>query len=88
MLRPQIDPDLSNLFHGPPPPCCLGEDPFSEPRRRRGPNDGRILATWGEPGRGRGQFDWVHGMAVDTEGAVYAADTYGQRVQKFVAVAR
>jgi hypothetical protein len=23
-------------------------------------------------------------MAVDTEGAVYAADTYGQRVQKFV----
>ena len=46
--------------------------------------DGRILATWGGPGRGPGQFDWVHGMAVDTQGAVYAADTYGQRVQKFV----
>ena len=29
-------------------------------------DDGRILATWGEPGRGPGQFDWVHGMAVDT----------------------
>ena len=40
-------------------------------------DDGRILATWGEPGRGPGQFDWVHGMAVDTQGAVYAADTYG-----------
>ena len=50
-------------------------------------DDGRILATWGEPGRGPGQFDWVHGMAVDTQGAVYAADTYGQRVQKFVPVA-
>ena len=46
--------------------------------------DGTILATWGEPGRGPGQFDWVHGMAVDSDGAVYAADTYGQRVQKFV----
>ena len=50
-------------------------------------DDGRILATWGEPGRGPGQFDWVHGMAVDTTGAVYAADTYGQRVQKFEPVA-
>ena len=48
--------------------------------------DGRILATWGGPGRGSGQFDWVHGVAVDTLGAVYAADTYGQRVQKFVPV--
>lgn len=46
--------------------------------------DGTILATWGAPGRGPGEFDWVHGMAVDSEGAVYAADTYGQRVQKFV----
>ncbi len=49
-------------------------------------DDGRILATWGGPGRGPGQFDWVHGMAVDTQGAVYAADTYGQRVQKFIPV--
>ena len=46
--------------------------------------DGKVLATWGSPGRGAGEFDWVHGMAVDTEGAVYAADTYGQRIQKFV----
>ncbi|MBI4520871.1 MAG: 6-bladed beta-propeller [Gemmatimonadetes bacterium] len=48
--------------------------------------DGKILATWGRPGRGPGEFDWVHGMAVDSRGAVYAADTYGQRVQKFVPV--
>jgi DNA-binding beta-propeller fold protein YncE len=47
-------------------------------------SDGRILATWGRQGHGPGEFDWVHGMAVDTRGAVYAADTYGQRVQKFV----
>jgi len=26
----------------------------------------------------------VHGIVVDSKGAVYAADTYGQRIQKFV----
>jgi DNA-binding beta-propeller fold protein YncE len=46
--------------------------------------DGRILATWGSQGLGPGQFDWVHGIVVDSQGAVYAADTYGQRLQKFV----
>lgn len=47
-------------------------------------SDGEIVATWGKPGRGPGEFDWVHGMAVDSQGAVYTAETYGQRIQKFV----
>jgi DNA-binding beta-propeller fold protein YncE len=46
--------------------------------------DGKILATWGKQGLGPGEFDWVHGVVVDSKGAVYAADTYGQRLQKFV----
>jgi tripartite motif-containing protein 71 len=46
--------------------------------------DGKILATWGKQGWGPGEFDWVHGVVVDSKGAVYAADTYGQRIQKFV----
>src|SRR5207244_3937660 len=41
--------------------------------------DGKILATWGSQGLGPNQFDWVHGIVVDSHGAVYAADTYGQR---------
>lgn len=45
--------------------------------------DGKLLATWGSQGTGPGQFDWVHGIVVDSKGAVYAADTYGQRIQKF-----
>ncbi len=45
--------------------------------------DGKILATWGKQGLGPGEFDWVHGVVVDSKGAVYAADTYGQRLQKF-----
>lgn len=46
--------------------------------------DGKLLATWGKQGWGPGEFDWVHGIVVDSKGAVYAADTYGQRIQKFV----
>jgi len=46
--------------------------------------DGKILATWGKQGLGPGEFDWVHGVVVDSRGGVYAADTYGQRLQKFV----
>jgi len=46
--------------------------------------DGKLLATWGSQGLGPNQFDWVHGVVVDSKGAVYAADTYGQRIQKFV----
>ena len=46
--------------------------------------DGKILATWGSQGLGPNQFDWVHGIVVDSHGAVYAADTYGQRIQKYL----
>jgi DNA-binding beta-propeller fold protein YncE len=46
--------------------------------------DGKILAVWGKQGWGPSEFDWVHGIVVDSKGAVYAADTYGQRIQKFV----
>jgi DNA-binding beta-propeller fold protein YncE len=49
--------------------------------------DGKIVATWGKQGLGPGEFDWVHGVVVDSRGAVYAADTYGQRLQKFVPTA-
>ncbi|MDP2320734.1 MAG: 6-bladed beta-propeller [Acidobacteriota bacterium] len=45
--------------------------------------DGKLVATWGKQGLGPGEFDWVHGIVVDSTGAVYAADTYGQRIQKF-----
>jgi DNA-binding beta-propeller fold protein YncE len=46
--------------------------------------DGKLVATWGKQGWGPGEFDWVHGIVVDSKGAVYAGDTYGQRIQKFV----
>ena len=48
--------------------------------------DGHVLAHWGKAGRNPGEFDWVHGVVVDSQGAVYVCDTYGQHVQKFVPV--
>ena len=45
---------------------------------------GEVLTRWGRQGHAPTQFDWAHGIAVDSSGAVYVADTYGQRLQKFV----
>jgi DNA-binding beta-propeller fold protein YncE len=46
--------------------------------------DGKVAARWGSQGRGPNQFDWAHGIAVDSRGGVYVGDTYGQRLQKFI----
>ena len=46
--------------------------------------DGKELARWGSQGQAPGQFDWAHDIAVDSQGAVYVSDTYGQKIQKFV----
>src|SRR5262249_37022348 len=62
-------------------------DPTDERVQKFQLKDGKILATWGRQGWGPGEFDWVHGVVVDSKGAVYAADTYGQRLQKFVPTA-
>jgi sugar lactone lactonase YvrE len=45
--------------------------------------DGAVLAKFGGKGRGPGEFDGAHGLAIDSRGAVYVADTNGQRLQKF-----
>lgn len=45
--------------------------------------DGRLLRSWGSPGRGPGQFHAPHGIAVDDEGIVYVADRENSRIQRF-----
>ena len=45
--------------------------------------DGNYLMEWGEPGTGPGQFDLVHGLAIDRERRVYVADRRNNRVQIF-----
>ena len=44
-------------------------------RVHRFSSDGRLLASWGEPGKkGIGQFHMVHGLMVDKNGRVYVCD--------------
>jgi len=50
---------------------------------------GKLLQLWsvpkGEDGKEQpGDLNWVHGLAVDSKGNVYAVDVMGRRVQKFV----
>ncbi len=44
---------------------------------------GKYIKSWGSRGRGPGQFNIVHGLAIDAQGNVYAADEGNRRVQVF-----
>jgi len=44
-----------------------------------------VLTSFGDGGRGPGQFFGVHNLATDSKGNLYATETYtGARVQRFV----
>lgn len=45
--------------------------------------DGQVVDQFGGLGRTPGKLDGAHQLAVDGAGAVYVADTWGQRIQKF-----
>ena len=44
---------------------------------------GEYLMEWGEVGTGPGEFDLMHGTAVDREGRVYIGDRTNNRIQVF-----
>jgi hypothetical protein len=44
---------------------------------------GQLEFSWGEPGRGPGQFNLPHGIGVDSAGTVYVADRENSRIQLF-----
>jgi hypothetical protein len=46
---------------------------------------GNVVSTLGRPGRYAGEFHWVHDMAIDSQGDLYAGEVdTGKRVQRFV----
>jgi DNA-binding beta-propeller fold protein YncE len=63
-------------------------DGYGNARVHRFSPDGRLIASWGEPGRGPGQFHVPHGIAVDRHGTVYVADRENSRLQLFTSEGR
>jgi DNA-binding beta-propeller fold protein YncE len=44
---------------------------------------GIVLAVGGQPGQAPGEFDYPRGLAVDSHGNIYVADSLNNRVQEF-----
>ncbi|MBW3542140.1 MAG: peptidyl-alpha-hydroxyglycine alpha-amidating lyase family protein [Planctomycetes bacterium] len=58
-------------------------DGYGNARVHRFSPGGELLHSWGEPGRGPGQFQIPHGIAIDSEGRIYVADRENSRIQRF-----
>ncbi len=58
-------------------------DGYGNARVHKFADDGRLLFSWGEPGRGPGQFNLPHGIAIDRAGRVFVADRENSRLQIF-----
>ncbi len=60
-------------------------DGYGNARVHRFTEGGELLASWGTPGRGPGEFLTPHGVFVDGSGTVYVADRENDRIQCFTA---
>jgi len=58
-------------------------DGYGNARVHKFTPDGKLIASWGEPGTDPGQFNIVHNIATDADGFVYVADRENHRVQVF-----
>jgi sugar lactone lactonase YvrE len=45
--------------------------------------DGHFITTWGKRGKGQGEFDGLHAIALDSAGRVYVGDRTNGRIQVF-----
>lgn len=83
------------ITHGAPPynrPAGVGVAPSGEvyiadgygnSRVHRFTPGGELVQSWGEPGRGVGQFHVPHDLWVHTDGRVFVADRENDRIQVF-----
>ncbi len=60
-------------------------DGYRNSRVHRFTRDGRLVKSWGTPGKAEGQFHLPHSIAFDNDGKLYVADRSNKRVQIFSA---
>lgn len=59
-------------------------DGYGNSRVHHFSKDGKLIRSWGEPGKGPGEFHIVHGIGVDQDnGDVYVCDRENLRIQIF-----
>jgi DNA-binding beta-propeller fold protein YncE len=58
-------------------------DGYGNARVHKFSPEGKLLFSWGEPGKGPSQFVVPHGIAVDKNGRVFVADRHNNRIQIF-----
>ena len=80
--RPYTYGDPAVLAFLPDGSCYLG-DGYWNSRISKYNADGEYGLEWGELGSGPGQFDLVHGVAVDRDRRVYVGDRTNNRIQIF-----
>jgi DNA-binding beta-propeller fold protein YncE len=48
-------------------------------------DDGKVMGSFGHPGRNAGQFHWLHQAGMDSQGNLYTGEVdTGKRIQKFI----
>jgi DNA-binding beta-propeller fold protein YncE len=54
-----------------------------DPRVLKFDKSGRFIKSWGGKGKGPGQFEVAHGIAIDAKGLLWVTDRENQRIQVF-----
>jgi DNA-binding beta-propeller fold protein YncE len=60
-------------------------DGYRNARVHRFTRDGRLVKSWGAPGKAEGEFHLPHSIAFDPDGKLYVADRANKRIQIFSA---
>jgi sugar lactone lactonase YvrE len=56
---------------------------MGDPRVLKFDRSGKFIKSWGGKGKGAGQFEVAHGIAIDAKGLLWVADRENQRIQIF-----
>jgi DNA-binding beta-propeller fold protein YncE len=58
-------------------------DGYRNSRAHRFTREGRLVKSWGTPGKAEGEFHLPHSIAIDPDGKLYVADRSNKRIQIF-----